>query len=122
MLVLRFLGLALASLSFSTAFVPPTVRSGLASATDVSPSACKAGDSAVETMSLPKWFQHEISITAPSRGCHLITSDILKVVNKVCDSSTSLLVIIRVMFSIRSPQLRIFRKSVFSTNTHTKFY
>lgn len=26
--------------------------------------------------SIPRWFQHEISITAPSRGCHLITSDI----------------------------------------------
>lgn len=26
------------------------------------------------------WFQKEISITAPSRGCHLITNDILKAV------------------------------------------
>eukprot|EP01083_Nonionella_stella_P044171 119038_1 len=25
--------------------------------------------------SIPQWFQHDISITAPSRGCHLITSD-----------------------------------------------
>mmetsp|Transcript_494 Transcript_494/g.941 ORF Transcript_494/g.941 Transcript_494/m.941 type:complete len:158 (+) Transcript_494:1-474(+) len=24
----------------------------------------------------PVWYQHEISITAPSRGCHLITSQI----------------------------------------------
>ena len=24
------------------------------------------------------WFQHQISITAPSRGCHLITGDIIK--------------------------------------------
>ena len=29
-----------------------------------------------------KWFQHEISITAPSRGCHLITSDIQKTISK----------------------------------------
>lgn len=29
-------------------------------------------------MSVPRWFQHEISITAPSRGCHLITNDIQK--------------------------------------------
>jgi secondary thiamine-phosphate synthase enzyme len=29
-----------------------------------------------------KWFQHEISITAPSRGCHLITSDLDKVISK----------------------------------------
>ena len=28
----------------------------------------------------PLWFQKEISITAPSRGCHLITGDILKAV------------------------------------------
>ena len=32
--------------------------------------------------SIPKWFQHEISITAPSRGCHLITSDITKAIQK----------------------------------------
>ena len=31
---------------------------------------------------IPRWFQHEISITAPSRGCHLITNDILKVISK----------------------------------------
>ena len=27
-----------------------------------------------------KWFQREIRITAPSRGCHLITSDIQKAI------------------------------------------
>ena len=32
------------------------------------------------TMSAPQWFQKEISITAPSRGCHLITSDINKAI------------------------------------------
>lgn len=30
----------------------------------------------------PRWFQHELSITAPSRGCHLITSDVQKAVGK----------------------------------------
>eukprot|EP00804_Cyclotella_cryptica_P024419 CCRYP_015870-RB/>CCRYP_015870-RB protein AED:0.26 eAED:0.26 QI:241/1/1/1/1/1/5/325/223 len=25
---------------------------------------------------IPRWYQHEISITAPSRGCHLITSQV----------------------------------------------
>ena len=30
---------------------------------------------------VPKWFQHEITITAPSRGCHLITSDIQKAIS-----------------------------------------
>jgi secondary thiamine-phosphate synthase enzyme len=28
----------------------------------------------------PLWFQHEITITAPSRGCHLITNDIHKAI------------------------------------------
>jgi secondary thiamine-phosphate synthase enzyme len=32
------------------------------------------------TMPTPVWFQHEISLTAPSRGCHLVTSDILKTI------------------------------------------
>lgn len=32
------------------------------------------------TSKIPRWFQHEISITAPSRGCHLITSDIQKAI------------------------------------------
>lgn len=27
---------------------------------------------------LPLWFQHTISVTAPNRGCHLITNDIIK--------------------------------------------
>lgn len=30
--------------------------------------------------SIPKWFQHEISITAPSRGCHLITNEVTKAI------------------------------------------
>lgn len=28
----------------------------------------------------PRWFQHEVAITAPSRGCHLITKDIQKAI------------------------------------------
>jgi secondary thiamine-phosphate synthase enzyme len=30
----------------------------------------------------PKWFQHELSITAPSRGCHLITTNVQKTISK----------------------------------------
>eukprot|EP01083_Nonionella_stella_P007615 21946_1 len=33
-------------------------------------------------MATPRWYQKTISITAPSRGCHLITSDINKAVGK----------------------------------------
>eukprot|EP00979_Chaetoceros_neogracilis_P006850 scaffold1392_cov269-Chaetoceros_neogracile.AAC.12 len=31
-------------------------------------------------MSAPRWFQKNISVTAPSRGCHLITPDINKAI------------------------------------------
>ena len=31
---------------------------------------------------IPLWFQHEISITAPSRGCHLVTGDVQKAISK----------------------------------------
>lgn len=31
---------------------------------------------------MSKWFQHEVTITAPSRGCHLITSEIQKTIQK----------------------------------------
>ncbi len=37
-------------------------------------------DTTIATMM--KFFQHEITITAPSRGCHLITSDVQKVISK----------------------------------------
>ncbi len=31
---------------------------------------------------VPRWFQHELSITAPSRGCHLITSQVTKTIGQ----------------------------------------
>ncbi|GAX26132.1 hypothetical protein FisN_18Hh248 [Fistulifera solaris] len=34
-------------------------------------------DTETSTMK-PLWFQHEITVTAPKRGCHLITADIQK--------------------------------------------
>ena len=84
----------------ATAFVPPSARAqipvvskpesdSLSIAKDTnkvissSTSLCNSNqvDSAtIMSSSIPKWFQKEISITAPSRGCHLITSE----VNKVC--------------------------------------
>lgn len=39
-----------------------------------------ADDTSATTMPTMMWFQHSISITAPSRGCHLITNDILKTI------------------------------------------
>lgn len=40
--------------------------------------------SATDTMpsTFPRYFQYSISITAPCRGCHLITNDILKPIQK----------------------------------------
>ena len=48
-----------------------------------STSTCLASSSSdTSTIMSMKWFQHELSITAPSRGCHLITNDITKVISK----------------------------------------
>jgi secondary thiamine-phosphate synthase enzyme len=33
-----------------------------------------------QVMSIPRWYQRKISITAPSRGCHLITSEVNKAI------------------------------------------
>ncbi len=33
-----------------------------------------------QTMSTPRWYQKEITITAPSRGCHLITRNVQEAV------------------------------------------
>eukprot|EP00573_Skeletonema_grethae_P004509 CAMPEP_0201698492 /NCGR_PEP_ID=MMETSP0578-20130828/19544_1 /ASSEMBLY_ACC=CAM_ASM_000663 /TAXON_ID=267565 /ORGANISM="Skeletonema grethea, Strain CCMP 1804" /LENGTH=207 /DNA_ID=CAMNT_0048185051 /DNA_START=27 /DNA_END=650 /DNA_ORIENTATION=- len=42
-------------------------------------SLCSASNTAP---AIPMWAQHEISITAPSRGCHLITSEVNKAIQK----------------------------------------
>jgi hypothetical protein len=47
-----------------------------------SSSSSLASTSQSETSTSMKWFQHEISITAPSRGCHLITSDVQKAIGQ----------------------------------------
>jgi len=54
------------------------------SATTTSTSLCSSSSSSSDNSimtSIPKWFQHEISITAPSRGCHLITSEVNKAIS-----------------------------------------
>lgn len=47
--------------------------------TSSSTSLCSASNTAP---AIPMWAQHEISITAPSRGCHLITSEVNKAIQK----------------------------------------
>ena len=66
----------------ATAFVPPSARAQISGVPKLEGELCNSNqvDSTTMSASLPKWFQKEISITAPSRGCHLITSE----VNKVC--------------------------------------
>ena len=43
-------------------------------------SSLSSSDTTSTKMPTPVWFQHEISLTAPSRGCHLVTNDILKTI------------------------------------------
>lgn len=68
------------------AFLSPAIFSAtpslVAAASDVnSPSSNTAlcsynGETTNMAPPVPRWYQHEISITAPSRGCHLITSQV----------------------------------------------
>lgn len=58
-----------------TCFVP-----SLAQSEGNTCSALKSTSTSSET--IMKWFQHDLTITAPSRGCHLITSDVQKAIQK----------------------------------------
>ncbi len=74
--------------SVSTDTVTAKISSTVVSAATVSStSLCGSSrndDTMTETIStsIPKWFQHEISITAPSRGCHLITTEVNKAIRE----------------------------------------
>jgi secondary thiamine-phosphate synthase enzyme len=87
----------LPTLSVVTCFVIPAVPGSFAQTTAETETKtkhqtiCKSSSSQLDneidsnTMvagGVPKWFQHELSITAPSRGCHLITRDIEKAISK----------------------------------------
>ena len=86
--------LLLAPATVSLAFAPSARRSFAAAqqtsdlssrsssvAASSSTSLCSQVDDTM-SKSIPQWFQHEISITAPSRGCHLITNDVNKAISK----------------------------------------
>ena len=81
--LLSLLLLLASVVSVSFAFVPSALAQVIEKDTSTS-STTKLCSQVENTMSssIPKWFQHEISITAPSRGCHLITSDITKAIQK----------------------------------------
>lgn len=72
--------------SFIFFSVSSPVLVGVGSSSDDSPSSSStclnsSTDASVASSSM-KWFQHQITITAPSRGCHLITSEINKAISK----------------------------------------
>lgn len=58
-------------------FVPGTLAQSC-----LSTSLLQSSSNEARTVPNMMWFQHEITITAPSRGCHLITSQVLKVIEK----------------------------------------
>ena len=65
----------------STSFLIPTVIASPNSCpTSLSSSSSENMAPSSSTSMVPLWFQHAISITAPSRGCHLITHDIHKAI------------------------------------------
>lgn len=62
-----------------SSFVPASESSSCSPSSSSSSSSSQLlSSSSSETMATPRWYQKEITITAPSRGCHLITSDINK--------------------------------------------
>mmetsp|Transcript_20332 Transcript_20332/g.26686 ORF Transcript_20332/g.26686 Transcript_20332/m.26686 type:complete len:206 (+) Transcript_20332:104-721(+) len=73
---LSFLPLSAISFTFFTAASTTSKKPSSSSGS----SCLESSPASSETMSM-RWFQHEISITAPSRGCHLITSEINKAIS-----------------------------------------
>lgn len=77
-----YLGFVIPTLPVVTCFVVPAVPGTLAQQTTppfstVCSSTSNNNDAMVSSV---KWFQHELSITAPSRGCHLITREVQKAI------------------------------------------
>ena len=62
--------------------LPTLATTSLAVSSEASSTSCPSTTSDNETTNNMKWFQQDITITAPSRGCHLITSQINKAIQK----------------------------------------
>lgn len=73
--VIRFSFLAVL-LPIATCFLPSLAQQAPETCTALKSSTSSSSDT------MMKWFQHDLSIKAPSRGCHLITSDVQKAINK----------------------------------------
>lgn len=86
--------IAFTSGSFASGFIPPrfaaaqvcpsSTTSSLSSRSETStePPSSSSATSSSSSMPTPLWFQKQITVTAPSRGCHLITGDVMKAVGK----------------------------------------
>ena len=76
------IGLLIPSLSVVTCFVLPPISGSLAQPSNSPSTVCQSSSQQEQSAMSMKWFQHELSITAPSRGCHLITSEVRKTIQK----------------------------------------
>jgi hypothetical protein len=70
---------SLHSSSFGLSSFPSHSSSSSSSSTTINTMAPRQQEQSVSA-AVPVWFQHEVKITAPSRGCHLITGDIQKAI------------------------------------------
>ena len=74
-----------ATVAFTANPTTTTASSSSSSSSSCSASTSSDSDSSSSTNTMaskiPLWFQHEISITAPSRGCHLVTNDVHKAIS-----------------------------------------
>lgn len=74
--------IASVTLSFAFVIVVPSFARAHPTSTSSSTSCKQQGEDSIIVMAkptasgIPRWYQHEISVTAPNRGCHLITHQI----------------------------------------------
>lgn len=73
---------AVVRFSFLVVLIPFTTSFLYSFAQKVPQSCTSLQQSQASSETMSKWFQHEVTITAPSRGCHLITSEIQKTIQK----------------------------------------
>lgn len=67
--------------SFCVSFAPGIFAQSTSCASTTTTSLSQSSsDRSTSTAPMMKWFQHEITVTAPSRGCHLITSQVQKAI------------------------------------------
>ena len=68
------------SRGFTQLILPTTAFITSACSVKANTKSCLSAQQHDVSMPTPVWYQHEISITAPSRGCHLVTDQIHKAI------------------------------------------